>query len=403
MTKIAWKLRRYFPSAVDLTTSVMSFSYTQGRQNYLDQYSGGTLTVTLKNQTNNAQYFTFNSYWRLVDDVTSSQQTFWCQDVVFNDYPGNTGLSTITVTLVDVLARNGRNVVANVALPQIDTTDQLVLLWNTSGFEIGDITGVIGSSIAAATTYSGSMLNYLNLLDSTEKGLVNLFDDLIYFRNRNSVYLAVSGFSFTRNATSATAISYNEISHSKGGLNFMNNVTVSPNGLAAQTATNTTSIGTYGNAQQTVSTVDATTTQALGLAQWLSNSQADPEAQTWAISFQDISQDQTITDRFVETIMSSSGSNRRIWNLVYRVPGATSDTTVLVAIEGVTINATPEKTDFTVYFSPATYYQFFVLDDSIFGVLGGDGITYNQPEIEYDENGWIYNDANVEQGSRLGW
>ena len=101
--------------------------------------------------------------------------------------------------------------------------------------------------------------------------------------------------------------------------------------------------------------------------------------------------------------MSSSGSNRRIWNLVYRVPGATSDTTVLVAIEGVTINATPEKTDFTVYFSPATYYQFFVLDDSIFGILGGDGITYNQPEIEYDENGWIYNDSDVEQGSRLGW
>ena len=268
-----------------------------------------------------------------------------------------------------MLARNGRNVVANIALPQIDTTDQLVLLWNTSGFEIGDITGVIGSSIAAAISYSGSMLNYLNLLDSTEKGLVNLFDDLIYFRNRNSVYLAVSGFSFTRNATSTTAISYNDISHSKAGLNFMNNVTVSPNGLAAQTATNTTSVGIYGNAQQTVSTVDATTTQALGLAQWLSNSQADPEAETWSISFQDISQDQTITDRFVETIMSASGANRRIWNLVYRVPGAVSDTTVVVAIEGVTINATPEKTDFTVYFSPATYYQFFTLDSSEFGIL----------------------------------
>jgi len=35
--------------------------------------------------------------------------------------------------------------------------------------------------------------------------------------------------------------------------------------------------------------------------------------------------------------------------------------------------------------------------------LGGDGITYNQPEIEYNETAWIYNDANVEQGSRLGW
>jgi hypothetical protein len=115
--------------------------------------------------------------------------------------------------------------------------------------------------------------------------------------------------------------------------------------------------------------VDATTTQALGLAQWLSDSQADPEAQTWAIGFQDISQDQTITERWVETIMNTIGNGRRVWSLVYRVPGAGSDTTLLVAIEGVTINATTEKTDFTVYFSPATYYQFFSLDSSQFGIL----------------------------------
>lgn len=149
----------------------------------------------------------------------------------------------------------------------------------------------------------------------------------------------------------------------------MNNVTVNPNGLASQTATNSTSLTAYGNAAQSVSTVDATTTQALGLAGWLSQSQADPETQTWSIGFRDISQDQTITERFVETIMNSIGSGRRLWNLVYLVPGAGSDTTLVVAIEGVTINATPEKTDFVVYFSPATYYQFFTLNSSTLGIL----------------------------------
>jgi hypothetical protein len=369
MTKIAWKFRRYYPTSVDLTTDVLSFSYTQGRQNYLDQYSGGILTVTLKNQTNNAQYFEFNSYWRIVDDVTGSQQTFYCQDVVFNDYPGNTGLSTITVSLVDVLARNGRNVVTDVFLGEALIANQLAGLFGLFGYEIGDFQGNIGTSVASATTYTGSMLNRFNLGASTEKALVSFFDDTVYFRSRESVYLTVSGFSFTRNATSATAISYNAISHSKGGLNFMNNVTVSPDGLASQTATNTFSLANYGNAQQTVSTIDATTTQALGLAQWLSNTLADPEAETWSVTFQDISQNQTITERFVETIMKNVGSNQRIWDLVYRVPGAASDTTVQVAIEGVTINATPEQTTFTMYFSPASYYQFFVLDSSIFGIL----------------------------------
>ena len=370
MTKIAWQLRRSVPSLVDVTDSVMSFSYTQGRQNYLDQYSGGTLSVTLKNQTNIAQYFTFNSVWILVDDATSSDQYFWCQDVTFNDYPGNTGLSTITVSLVDVLARNGRNVVSNVVLAQTDTIDQLQDLWRTSPYQIGDFDGTgPGSSTAAGITYSGSMLNYLNLIDSTEKGLLNFYGFTAFMIRRNSVYLTSSGFSFTRNATSATAISYNAFSHDKAGLNFMNNVTVNPNGLASQTATNSTSLTAYGNAAQSVSTVDATTTQALGLAQWLSQSQADPEAQTWSISFQDLSQDQTITERWVETIMNPIGVNRRVWSLVYRVPGAGSDTTLLVAIEGVTINATPAKTDFTVYFSPATYYQFFSLDSTEFGIL----------------------------------
>lgn len=370
MTKIAWQLQRSAPSFVNVTDSVLSFSYTQGRQNYLDQYSGGTLSVTLKNQTNIAQYFTFNSVWQLVDDATSSNQNFLCQDVVFYDYPGNTGLSTITVSLVDVLARNGRNVVSSVVLAQAATITQLQTLWRTAPYQIGDLQGSGGgSSTAAGITYSGSMLNYLNLIDQTEKGLLNYYAFETNMIPRNYVSSSVSGFSFTRNVTSATAISYNSFSHDKAGLNFMNNVTVNPNGLASQTATNSASLTAYGNAAQSVSTVDATTTQALGLAQWLSDSQADPEAQTWAIGFQDISQDQTITERFVETIMNSIGSGRRIWDLVYRVPGAASDTTVAVVIEGVTINATPEKTDFTVYFSPATYYQFFTLDSTTLGIL----------------------------------
>jgi hypothetical protein len=51
------------------------------------------------------------------------------------------------------------------------------------------------------------------------------------------------------------------------------------------------------------------------------------------------------------------------------VPGAGSDTTVQVAIEGVSVNARPEQTLFTVYFSPLTYYQFFTLNSSTLGIL----------------------------------
>jgi len=370
MPKISWSLHRSSPSFVDVSTSVLSFSYSQGRQNYLDQYSGGTLNVTLKNQTNVAQYFTFNSLWKLTDSISGNYQNFWMQNVDFNDYPGNTGLSTITVALVDVLARNGRNVVSNVVLTQDNTLNQLSTLWTTSPYQIGELQQEgPGSSTAAGITYSGSMLNYLNLIDATEKGMLSYFNNKIKMIPRSLAYLTSSGMTFTRNAASTTAISYFALGHDRAGLNFMNNVTVNPNGLASQTATNSTSIAAYGNAQQSVSTVDYNTTQALGLAQWLSNSQADPEAENWSVTFQDIPQDTTALEEFLTAFYGELGIYSKIWTFEYRVPGATADTTVAVAIEGIGVNASPEQTTFTVYFSPRTYYQFFTLDSSTLGIL----------------------------------
>jgi hypothetical protein len=370
MTKIDWSLIRYAPSSVDVTSFVLSFSYTQGRENYLDSYSGGTLTVTLENNANIAQYFTFNSVWALYDDGGVGSLQFWTQNVQFNDYPGNTGLSTITVSLVDVLARNGRNVVSNVSLAEAGTIQQLQTLWQTLGFQIGDIgASNAGSSIAAATTYSGSMLNYFNLITATEKGLVSFYDGTAYMISRNAVSSSIAGKSFTRDTPNSNNIVYQEFSHNRAGINFMNTVTIAPQGLANQTGVNSTSVTAYGTAQQTITTVDYNTTQADGLAEWLAFSQSDPDSERWSVSFMDIPQNFTALNRFINAFMSSTGYAYRVWNLYYRVPGAVSDTLVQVVLEGITVNATPDKTIFTVYFSDIENYQFFTLNSSVFGVL----------------------------------
>jgi hypothetical protein len=370
MTKIDWSLIRYAPSSVDVTSSVLSFSYTQGRQNYLDPYSGGTLTVTLNNNANIAQYFTFNSVWALYDDGGVGSLRFWTQNVQFNDYPGNTGLSTITVSLVDVLGRNGRNVVSNVVLAEAGTIQQLQTLWQTLGFQIGDIgASNVGSSRAAATTYSGSMLNYFNLITATEKGLVSFYDGTAYMIARNAVSNSIAGKSFTRDTPDTNSIVYMDFSHNRAGMNFMNTVTIAPQGLANQTGVNSTSVTAYGTAQQTITTVDYNTTQADGLADWLAFSQSDPDSERWSVSFMDIPQNFTALNRFINAFMSNTGYAYRVWNLYYRVPGAVSDTLTQVVIEGITVNATPDKTIFTVYFSDIENYQFFTLNSSVFGIL----------------------------------
>jgi hypothetical protein len=55
--------------------------------------------------------------------------------------------------------------------------------------------------------------------------------------------------------------------------------------------------------------------------------------------------------------------------LSYRLPGAGSDVTVSVKIEGYRFSANPGQTICTAYLSPATYYQFFTLNSSTLGVL----------------------------------
>lgn len=371
MTKVQWTLERIFP-AQNVTSSVLSMNYVQGRQNYSDPYSGGTLNVTLNNQNNVAQYFAFNEYFRLKDNLSPgggfpflTEQHFWVQEVTFNDYPGNVGLSTITVSLVDVLARNGRVNADNVSLSSGDVNQQLNNLWLGYG-GIGNAQGTGGSSTMRAINYTGSFLNYFNLLMSTEQGALIFREDEVLSIGRNAVATYVSGSSFTRNSPTATAISYNQFDHVRAGLNFINEMTVSPTGLATQTAENTTSIATYGIAQRSMTTVDNTTTQALGLAQWFSSALADPNSETWSVSFTDIPQTSVALITVLETFY---GSGDVVYDLVYRVPGAGSDTTIEVVVEGIGISATPDKTEFTVYFSPLTYYQFFTLDSTTLGIL----------------------------------
>lgn len=376
MTKINWHFYRYFPSGLDVTDSVISFSYMQGRQNYLDSYNGGILSVTLNNQSNIAQYFTFNTVFVLSDDtVDAGEQLFWVQSVTFNDYPGNTGMSTITVQLADVLARNGRNVVSNVSLIQNNTVDSAFALWTTVPFQIGGVFGTgAGTSNARAITYSGSMLNYFNLITTTERGLVYFISGTAMIVPRKQIGRSQSNCTFTRNATSATAIAYHSWTHTRADLNFINNVTVNPIGLTPQSALNGTNFINIGNSEQSFTTVDATTTQALGLAQYLSVSQGDPATETFSVSFMDLPQNATVTKKFLSTFYGDSidpaeSANIRIWDLVSRVPGAGSDTTTQVAIEGISVSATPDRTEFTVYLSPLTFYQFFTLDSSTLGVL----------------------------------
>ena len=91
MPKVSWKLIQT-SSLLDVSSSILSLNYFQGRHNYLDNYPGGVLNVTLNNNTNIADSFVLNDIWELTASTYTGAQRFWVQGVQLDDYPGGTGL-----------------------------------------------------------------------------------------------------------------------------------------------------------------------------------------------------------------------------------------------------------------------------------------------------------------------
>lgn len=364
-------------AGTNFTSKVLSASVSQGREKYLDNYAGGTLRITINNTGEYASNFVFNDkvLFYTGNPLYGWQDWWTVQEIDYNDYPGNTGLPTATITCVDALARAGRYQATSKTLTQAATYAQATQFNASNGgplpsdLLISPTVGGSGNSTASAQTYTGTVLNQLNLLNATERGMLRTgilgptTSQYIYPYSRNQITAQqITSLSFGRTASS-TVIGYDTFDRIQNGVSFINTATVSPLGLAEQTEANATSVATYGATFYSSSTVDFDVTQADGNAAWIANTFSDPAALRFRISFTDLLQNSTAYSNFFN-FGSAVG-----WSLSYRVPGAGADTTVAVALEGWNINMTPAQTRWELSFSPLSYYQFFTLDSSTLGIL----------------------------------
>jgi hypothetical protein len=367
MPKLTWTVLN---GATDITSRVLSMNITQGREKYLDNYSGGTCVFTINNSGDYASGITYGNVIQVSTNGTSDfLVSFWVQEVVFDDHPGDTGLNTATITAVDWISRSGRVFANNLLLNETSCGNQMVLFTASSLGPLPSdmpvsVTGG-GGSRAAATTYTGSVNNYLNLLTATERGYVTVRGTFLYFIDRQGIASVGPIATTIGRTTSATQIAYETFERIQNGTQFINTATVSPNGLASQTSVNSSSVTTYGPASYSSSTVDYNTTQALGNAQWISNNFSDPSAIRFKCGFSDRSQNGTALSSWMNQCW---GITNYVATLNYQVPGG-SPTSTNVLMEGWSINITPEQTRFELSYSPLQYYQFFTLDSSTLGIL----------------------------------
>jgi len=100
---------RYGGSFTVFTSNVLSFSGTQGRQTYIDNYAGGSFNITIKNNNNEAANFVRGTNVQILfSDGTTVFIEGKVIGVSYDDYEGNTGLSTATITCQDAMTEAGK-------------------------------------------------------------------------------------------------------------------------------------------------------------------------------------------------------------------------------------------------------------------------------------------------------
>jgi hypothetical protein len=171
--------------------------------------------------------------------------------------------------------------------------------------------------------------------------------------------------SLTRSTVSTTTIAYEDFKRSAVGENFYNQVTVTPETVTEQQANNTTSQTSFGVAGYQLTTVDASTTQAAGLASWLASMQGDPATLRYEVTFTDAGNNSTA---FTDLLLGLRVFFDVMLSLQWQAQGQSLQT-VNTVYEGMSYSGTPSETRITLYLSPNEYYQYFILDDAVNGIL----------------------------------
>jgi hypothetical protein len=368
MTKNVWTV---LDGATDISSKVLSMSINQGREKYLDTYSGGQCLITINNSGDYASTIEYGSVIHVYGgtDIARTDEfrcDFWVQRIDYQDHPGNTGLNTATITAVDWIARAGRINADNIVLSESNVGGQMAQFLNSSGGPLPADMAIVmgGNSTCSASTYSGTVNNYLNYLAQTERVYFTTYDNNLASGSRSTTGGVVITDPTIGPTSSYTQIAYQSFERIQNGLQFINTASISPAGLATQTGVNSTSVSTYGGAYFSASTVDSTTTQALGNANWVANTFSDPASLRFKCSFIDRAQNSNALRRFGGYFVSL----QKQVNFLYTVPGGSS-TTVYCVIEGWSIDITPEQTRWSLSLSPMTYYQFFTLNSTTLGIL----------------------------------
>lgn len=366
MAKISWTVTNTNAST-DFTSSVRYFTYTQGRRSVLDNYGGGTATITMEND-NNQVAGAFLAYRQKVTIKADGTVTFigWVQGIDYNDTPTGPG-STATIMLGDAWVLAGQQIATSQVLASntLQVAEIAALQFYTGQFT----QPYDSSSIRGSLGYAGDWASRLNEIVASDRGrFISVYGIYQYWPFWAMSALIDTSFTFGRTA-SASVIAYQSLDRVKaiGNQTYVNSAQVTPESLATQTATSLEAF-VVGTSTITVATLNTTVTDGMNTAKWIANSMSDGDQQSFTITCTDIAQ--TSLTKLLYQLGTSA-----VVQLSYTPPNGVS-TSEWISVEGQTIKAFPDRTEVDFNCSSFTYYNSFTLNNSVMGVLNSSRLGY---------------------------
>ena len=386
MIAYEWRVDFYSGGAWRTLGNIQNINIFRGRRLQIDDYGADTLSISSRDP----------AAWTYTPKLGDQVVAYVYRPGVIvgiDKFPGFIGNirdvqinygkvpneDQVTIIGEGIQADWGRAQLNAFAITQDKTDEQVLDIATQVGLDVAQFGGM---STASAQTYTGNALNIVNQLVRTEEARIFAYpyqynvtwpgDWKLYYRGRGSNINLNTAWTFNDGTVTATNndITYDQLEFRSSADNYYNQVTISPEYVAAQVATT----GTTPVFGWEKTTLDYNTAQALSHAQWVLNNFQTKDSTVAAISFLDVAQPDTIPPFYIYengtplSIITEGISART-------VIGFRNDTFNCVC-EGLSISATPQNTRITLYLSGQDTNAYLVLDDATYGKLNENKLGF---------------------------
>jgi hypothetical protein len=365
---------------VDLTSIVESVNITRGRNRQLDQFNAGTATIAFNNQTEILNPTnTASPYYPFVLPRCPVQ-------ILANGIPIYTGLVTdwnldYDISNKDMMyasCADNFTVLANQALNAVTPSAQATGTRINTILDLTEINYQGARSIDTGSSTLGAFaidqdtvcLNYLQQVNTSEQGYLFMSaNGTLTFKGRSSVLNPVAGATFN---TDGTGLPYQTLVNQYGDELLYNYIiTQSPAG-GVQTTSSANSIALY-QAQQYALTnlLNSTTTEVAGLGNYLLGKYQNPVLRFTGLSTQLTAV--SSTDQNIALTLDLTSICSVVKNFVVGTPDTETQTLI---VSGVSHNITPGSHIISYTFESTDGNQYLTLDDTIFGTLNNNLLSF---------------------------